>query len=78
MKTIATVLYALHWKAAVNSHVLSPDLNELTVSADLRYSGSLFHRRGAEKLNAASPCLVLILGTLSKPAPDDLRGLGAS
>ena len=52
----------LHCEAVVNS-VLSPDLNELTVSADLRYSEALFHRWGEKKLNAASARLVLILGT---------------
>ena len=33
-------------KLCINNNVLSPDFNELTVVADLRYPGSLFHRWG--------------------------------
>lgn len=34
----------INWKTGVNSSVLSPDVNELTVSADPVYSGSLFNK----------------------------------
>lgn len=51
-------------EATVNSNVLSPDLNELILEAS---------STGEEKLNAAPPCLVLILRTLSKPV--ELKGL---
>lgn len=36
-----------------------PDLNELTVCEDLKYSGNLFHNWGAQKLKSASLFLVL-------------------
>jgi len=65
-------------KAAANSKVFNLDLKELRVSADLQLSGTLFQICGAEKLNAASPCLVLTLGTQSRPVPDDLRGRDGS
>ena len=58
--------------------VFNLDLNTLSVSADLRLSGSLFQTCGAWKLNAASQCLVLTLGTDKKMDTDDLRGLGGS
>lgn len=51
-------VYPVYWKATVNNHVLSPDLIELTILADFRYSGSFLYRWGAQKLKAASPCLV--------------------
>lgn len=38
-------------------------------------SESVFHRWETVKLKAAPPCLVLILGTLSQPVPDDFRSL---
>lgn len=50
-------MYLTQCKATVNC-----DVNKLTVLADLRYSGSLFHRRRAEKLQAAS---LLLVGVLS-------------
>ena len=62
----------------MRSSVLSPDVNELRVLADIRCSGSLFHSCGAQKPSAGSPHLVLILGAQSKPVPEDLRGLDAS
>lgn len=53
-------MYLTQCKATVNCDVLR--VNKLTMLADLRYSGSLFHRRRAEKLQAAS---LLLVGVLS-------------
>ena len=49
---------------------LQPGLKH-RVSADLRLSGSSFQTCGAQKLNAASPCLVPTLGT------DKKEGIGS-
>ena len=45
IKTIATDYPTI--SNSVNSNVLSPDLNELTVSANLRYSGSFVPQAGS-------------------------------
>lgn len=63
------------FKATENSRVLQSGLNELTVSAGLRCSGSSNHMWRAQKLKAASPRLVFDPGTWSIPVLYHLRGL---
>lgn len=50
-------------------------LKELSISASLQLSGSSLQIRGTYNLNAASACLVLTLGMLSKLELDDLSFL---
>lgn len=50
----------MYEKAAVNNNVLSIDLNELTVLADVRYSGSCFPRVGNMEAESCSTLVVLI------------------
>ncbi len=56
--------HIFHLTTLVHSNVLSPNLNELTVVADLRYSRSLFQRWESKKLKAASPLLFLDPGNI--------------
>lgn len=62
-----------------NINVSRPDLQEVRVEAGLKFSASWFQICDAEKLNAASSCLVLTLGIVSSSSimncPDPSDGL---
>ena len=60
--------------AFLNKNAFRPDLKESSVCVALRWSGRLFHKRGAAEQKARSPMVQsLVLGTRRSELFADLR-----
>src|SRR4029434_4507824 len=74
IENLVTVIYHKARNAFLKKNVFSPVLKESSACVALRWSGRLFHKRGAAEQKARSPMVQsFVLGTRRSELFEDLR-----